>query len=156
VAHAFGVRLERHARLVSLLEGYGLTMNEATLRMATVPEGTELVDADGGSYPVLKVRNVFVLPGVPSLFKDKFELIADRFAGVAVQTARVHTTARETEIAAHLGTVQRAYPTVEIGSYPRFGEGDYHVIVTLESRDGDALELARRAVEAGIEVIKTR
>jgi len=150
VAAGFGVGMTREPALVALLEKYGLELNDATLRMATVPDGCELVEGDGRSFPVLKVRNVFVLPGVPKLFKAKFEVIAPLFAGVAVQTARVRTKARETDIAAHLSAVQDAHPEVEIGSYPRFGEGDDHVIITLESRDAAALESARMAVQAGV------
>ena len=142
VAAAFGLPLELEPSLLKLLVDYGLPDNTATRRMVQLPQGSELVWEEGLSYPVLVVRNVYVFPGVPKLMHAKFEHVAHRFAGEAVLTARIYTPQRETEIAAILGQVQDAHPNVDIGSYPRWGEGNYSVIVTLESRDADALASA--------------
>lgn len=147
VAMAFGLPMEPHPDLIALAQRYNLPDNAGTLRMATVPVGTELVAHESLSYPAMRVRNVWVLPGVPRLFKNKFEAIASRFAGEAVRTARLYTAEDEWDIAERLTSVATRYPTVSIGSYPRFGEGPYHVIVTLESRDGEALDRARRDLE---------
>ena len=144
VAAAFGEELMQHPKLVALMEGYGMELNDAALRMATVPVSTELIAHQASSYPVLRVHNVYVFPGVPRLMQNKFEAIADRFAGEKIHTSRLYTPSRETEIAQILTDAQERYPTVNIGSYPRFGEGDWRVIVTLEGRDLEAL----RAVEA--------
>lgn len=150
VARAFGVSLERHPQLVQILESHGIPLNDAALRMATVPEGTELIETEGMRYPVLKVRNVYVFPGVPKLMQVKFEGIVDAFAGVPVHTARLFTDRSETAIAAALSACQDAHPTVSIGSYPRFGEGPWRVIVTLESRDEAALASAESVLRAAI------
>ena len=142
LAHAFDVPLYEHPELVDLLRSFRLELTPASLRMATVPEGSELIPTPEGSYPVLRYRNVYVFPGVPRLMQQKFEAVAAHFAGERVRTARLYTQERETAIAATLAAVQEAEPQVSIGSYPRFGEGDYRVIVTLESRDDEALERA--------------
>lgn len=142
VAQAFGLELELSSVLAELMARYDIRLDDTTRRMATVPRGSELVTTHASSYPVLRVRNVYVFPGVPRLMQTKFEALADRFAGGAVHTARIYSAEREAEIAATLGEVQARHPTVEIGSYPRFGEGDYKVIVTLESRDAAALHTA--------------
>ena len=42
IARAFDVPLEQHPELVSLLEEFGMELNAAALRMATVPAGSEL------------------------------------------------------------------------------------------------------------------
>lgn len=141
IAMAFGVDTWRHPDLVALLEAVGLT-NEPALQMATVPEGTELIFEGAASFPVMRVRNVYVLPGVPSLFRLKFEQVAHRLAGQAVHCERLYCTERETLIAERLSAAQDRNPDVDIGSYPRFGEGPYKVIVTLESRDTRALDRA--------------
>jgi molybdopterin-biosynthesis enzyme MoeA-like protein len=99
------------------------------------------------------VRNVYVLPGVPGLFREKFEAVASRVTGRAVATARVYTSERETEMAGRLATVAAAHPDVAIGSYPRWGKSDYSVIVTLESRDEAALAGAFEAVCAAVRVV---
>ena len=148
VGAAFGLDMEIREELVSLMRHYDMKLDDAGLRMARVPCGAELIRTKSMSYPVLRVRNVYVLPGVPKLFRSKFEAISDRFAGPPVHTDRIFTLQLETEIAAALTETALAFASVAIGSYPRYEEGDFHVIVTLESRDPGALEEAKRALEA--------
>ncbi|MFK7928175.1 MAG: competence/damage-inducible protein A [Myxococcota bacterium] len=133
VGAAFGEPMIAHPSLVKLLEAAGLS-DEHSMRMATVPQSTELLWEGNAGFPVVLVHNVFVLPGVPKLFRLKFEAVADRFAGVQMLTRRIYTAQRETEIAAILSAAQDAFETVDIGSYPRFGTEPWRVIVTLESR----------------------
>jgi molybdenum cofactor synthesis domain-containing protein len=152
VARGFGVDTHRHPDLVRILQAADLT-GEHAMRMATVPRGTELLWEGAASYPVIRVRNVFVLPGIPRLFQQKFEQVAYRVAGEAVGTRRLYCAEAETSIAARLDGVQRAFPGVDIGSYPRFGEGPWKVIVTLESRDADALAAAAAALEGCLSLV---
>ena len=63
IARAF-VTLVEHPDLVALIERFGLPMR-APCAPAMVPEGTQLMMSERHRYPVVKVRNVFVLPGVP-------------------------------------------------------------------------------------------
>jgi molybdenum cofactor synthesis domain-containing protein len=143
---AFSAPLFEHPDLLALLFGYGLPDLEATRRMARVPEGSTLLAGPGERYPVLRVKNVLVFPGVPALMRRKFESVAGLFAGEKVLTDRLTTSAPETDIAADLTEVQALEPSVNIGSYPRFGEGEPYVIITLESRDAQALARAREAL----------
>lgn len=154
VARAFGVEVEEREELVELMDRYRIVKNEETLRMARVPEGTSLIWSEAVGYPVVRCNNVFVLPGVPKLFRAKFEVIADQFRGSEVFTARVYTDERETAIAERLTRIDQETPGVDIGSYPRFGEGNYKVIITLESRDPTALEEARSRVAAALATVE--
>lgn len=142
IARAFDLRLEVSDALVALMRRYGMQIDDTTLRMARIPEGAELVHGAHGHYPVLRVRNVYAFPGVPRLMRDKFESLAERFAGPSIHTARLYTRQRESDIAARLSAVQARWPEVAMGSYPRADEGPYRVIVTLESRDPEALRNA--------------
>lgn len=153
VARAFDVDLEVRDVLVAMMVRYGLPQNDATMRLATVPAGAELLTHPSLSYPVVRMRNVYVLPGVPRLFQNKFEALAERFVGDAVSTARVYTDEQEWDIAERLTAVAKRHPAVAIGSYPRFGEGNYRVILTLESRDADALANAEADVRAAIRTV---
>ena len=155
IAKAFDLPMAVHPDLQNLLRRYGLPEDEANLRMATVPEGTVLEVGNGRSFPIVVVRNVWIFPGIPKLLRDKFESVADRFAGKTVLTARIYTDEYETEMAVRLTGVARRHPTVAIGSYPRFGEGPTHVILTLESRDADALRAAHTDLAANVRVLKT-
>ena len=154
IARAFDVPLEERADLIEIMRHMGIPIDEATLRMARVPAGTELIDHAALSYPLFRCRNVYIFPGVPTLMKMKFEAIADHFAGEAVSTARLYVDESETSIAARLEAAARRHPTVDVGSYPRFGEGPYRVIVTLESRDAEALQRASADIAGTLHVIE--
>jgi molybdopterin-biosynthesis enzyme MoeA-like protein len=55
---------------------------------------------------------------------------------------RVYVTRRESEIAAVLNALLEEYPELLLGSYPRVGEGQFHVLLTLESRDAGYVKRA--------------
>ncbi len=146
VARGLGVPLERRPELVGMLERFGLPLTPASLRMATVPAGAEIIVDGPDDIPIVRAANVYVFPGVPSLFRRGFERVAGRFAGPVVLDRRVATRAGEVEIAPLLTEVQGRFPAVAIGSYPRRDR----VLVTFESRDVAALHAAFAAVRAGL------
>lgn len=143
VAGAFGLGLEVRDEIVALIDHYGLPRTPANLRMATVPVGSVLLSSGTSApVPIVQVRNVLVFPGVPKLVRRKFEIVAPRFVGPARTTARVYVTEAEPIIADRLFGVAARHPGVAIGSYPRFGEGPYEVILTVEGIDGAAVAAA--------------
>jgi len=153
VAMAFGLPIVRHPELQALLQSYDLT-NPHAMRMAEVPQGTSLHRSDPTRFPVLQCRNVWILPGVPKLFRAKLEIVLTHLHGRAVHARRLYTREPESQIAERLERVQRAFPAVEIGSYPRYGEGPAFVIVTLESRDPAAVALAASSLTACLVVFQ--
>lgn len=153
IARAFGVGLRVHPDLVEILERFGMA-DDANLRMATVPHGAELVASELTRYPVVRVRNVWVLPGVPSLARKKFEVIAPMLAGTVVRCLRVYARDWESDVAGALAAIQGAHPAVDVGSYPRFEADDHKLIVTLESRDAAALDAARRVLLPRLDVVR--
>jgi molybdenum cofactor synthesis domain-containing protein len=153
IARAFGVPLEVRSEVTELLTHYGLPLTETNLRMASLPQGAEIVVGPQASFPAVRVRNVWVFPGVPKLMQAKFEQVAHVFVGEQVSAVRLYVQEPETEIAARLMDTAQRFPTVTIGSYPRFGEGDYRVIVTLESRDNDALQAASIELRGSLQLV---
>jgi molybdenum cofactor synthesis domain-containing protein len=140
IAEALGVPLVRNAELEGLLHArMGPRVNEAALRMCDLPDGAELLRGDGLHWPVVLARNVLVLPGVPSMFRTRFDAVAGRYTGSPVQSERLVTHASETQIAEALSRAAERWPQVAIGSYPRFEVEPHVVLVTLESRDAAAL-----------------
>lgn len=137
VARAFGRPLVRDPRLEALLREYfGERLNPSLLRMADVPDGTELVGVPGGRWPAVLVGNVFVLPGLPEVFRRKLPILRARLAGDAPFVSRVvRTWSDEGELADLLERLTREHPEVAIGSYPRWGDGPYRVAVTFDGRD---------------------
>jgi molybdenum cofactor synthesis domain-containing protein len=157
IARGFGVGVVRHAELEAKIRVYwGERLVAANLRMADVPEGAELVYGKDGVWPVVALKNVFILPGVPSLFRRKFVDIRDRFRSAPAVVARLYVDAEEGSLADEMTAVAAAWNGVKIGSYPRFAETDFRVLVTFEGADGEAVrgaygELERRL---GVRVVR--
>jgi molybdenum cofactor synthesis domain-containing protein len=158
VARAMDVAVVRHPMLVGLLERYyGGSLTEAALRMAEVPEGAELV-AQSLRFPTVLVRNVYVLPGVPEIFRQKFDALRERFRDRPFHLKCVFVRIGEGTLAAHLNDLLAHFPDLMLGSYPEFANPEYRVKVTLESRDDAYLEgaleqfLARLPADAVVKV----
>lgn len=145
IARAFDLPVVRHPDLVARIEGfYKGQVNAARLKMAEVPEGAALLADDALIVPVVVVRNVYVFPGVPEIFRQKFEAIKERFREQPFLLRTVYVRIGEGILAEHLNTLLRAFPELLCGSYPEFGHPDYKVRVTLESKDAEYLEGALR------------
>jgi len=143
VARAFGVPVEANASIVERIErAQGRPANESLLKMAALPAGAALIDAGDLWFPVVVVGNVYVFPGIPELLRKKFEAIRARFQGIPFVLRRVYVRRRESDIAAELNALLVEFPELMLGSYPRIGEAEFHVLLTLESRDVSYLERA--------------
>jgi molybdenum cofactor synthesis domain-containing protein len=158
VARAMGVPVVRHSALVALLERYySGAPTEAALRMAEVPEGAELV-AESLRFPTVLMRNVYILPGVPEIFRQKFDALRERFRDTPFLLKSVFVRIGEGTLAAHLNGLLSDFPALMLGSYPELSNPEYRVKVTLESRDGSYLEnalqrfLARLPADAVVKV----
>src|SRR5581483_7478468 len=84
VARGLGRAVVRHPVIESRIrEFYGEKVNAARLKMAEVPEGTELIVDGRLGFPTIKCENVYVLPGIPELFEQKFLALRGRFLSPA-------------------------------------------------------------------------
>ena len=146
VADAFGMEVRRHPELEALLRaGYGDRLHERDLRMADIPAGARLEYGPGGTsrvgadartpWPVVVVRNVWILPGVPSIFRRKFEAVRELFRTAPIHGRALFSRAGEGSIAGALDEAVAAFPEVEIGSYPHPEAPDYKVKITIDGRD---------------------
>ena len=145
VARGLGVAVVRHPDLVArLTEVYRERLNEARLKMAEVPDGAELLAMDSLIVPVVAIRNVFVFPGVPEIFRQKFDAIKERFRERPFLLRSVYVRIGEGTLADHLNDMLRQFPELLCGSYPEFSNPDYRVRVTLESKQAEYLESALR------------
>lgn len=152
---ATGRPLRRNADMEAMIRHhYAGRLTDAALRMSDLPEGTMLRAMPG--WPVFRLdlerARVYILPGVPSLLRAKYEHLEGidgelpHAPGWHVEV--VYTGLDESALAAHLDTIVAAWPGVDVGSYPRWSRGDdgrihMHVRVTLEGPS-----TARERVEA--------
>lgn len=148
VAQGFDVPVERHAELVRILLAYysgrRTPLVERNLRMADVPAGVTLLAGPDLHWPVLLMRNVYILPGIPEIFRRKFLAIRERFRDAPFHLRQIFVRGEEGEIARHLDHVAQSYPSVAVGSYPLLApaQDGHRVKLTLESKDEDAANRA--------------
>jgi molybdenum cofactor synthesis domain-containing protein len=143
VARAMTVPVVRHPALVELLDRYYRgRITDASLRMAEVPEGAELVGGESVRFPTVMMRNVYVLPGVPEIFRAKFEALRERFRDQPIHLKNVFVSIGESTLAEFLNRLLVDFPLLQLGSYPEFSNPEYKVKVTLESRDRGYVEQA--------------
>ncbi|MES1157993.1 MAG: competence/damage-inducible protein A [Haliangium ochraceum] len=139
MAAAFGRPLVRHAELERLLTAaFGDHLHPRDLRMADVPAGSRLEygpENDGTTWPVVVVENVWILPGVPTIFRRKFEAIRELFRARPIYSRAVYSRQSEGPIADAMDAVVAAFPSVAVGSYPHVDARDYKVKITLDGRD---------------------
>ncbi len=154
VAQAFGVEIKLNEDVLQLVKDRGGDPDDPTWqRMATLPEGSELVGGGPKTYPVVKIKNVYVFPGVPDFLRRKFEDIEERFRHAQpFVLAEIFLSVSERLVAEALRLEDARHPDVDIGSYPRFEEDAPHKTrLTLEGRDVDAVRAAYAGVMAFLE-----
>jgi FAD synthetase len=144
VAHGFGLNVVRHPDIERRMrERLGDDqVNQARLRMTNVPEGAELLATEALFAPIVKIRNVFIFPGIPRILQERFHAIKERFRDSPYLLKNVYLKYGEGVIADMLNAVLAKFPQLLLGSYPVLDNTDYKVKVTLESKDRDYLERA--------------
>lgn len=152
VALAFQVPVVRHPALEALVRQFfrGERLTPAALKMAEVPDGARLLEDEETRFPTVVIRNVYILPGIPQLFAAKLKRIGSELRGVRETLQSLYLDSDESQIAATLSQVAAEEPLLRIGSYPRMGDPDYRVRVTVEGTDGDAV---RRALDRLLELL---
>ncbi|PSC67404.1 FAD synthase [Micractinium conductrix] len=158
LAEALDQQLALHPQLESRIRAYfGANTTRAHLKMAEAPTGSEvqLIEyrLEGGAlspFPLLRCRNIFVLPGIPALLQKKWRAVEAHLLAEAPQLAPFRTAllrlrlSDETQVAAALEAVAAAEgEEVQLGSYPVSGQVDgAGIVLCLESRSCDALDRA--------------
>ena len=152
VARAFGVAVVESPAMAAMLRGhYRERCNEAHLRMALIPEGAELTSNDDVAWPTIVMQNVWLLPGIPEVFRLKLSHVRDRLGGgIPFVSRAVYTKLDEGELKPLLDTVVAMYPEVEVGSYPKWSDPTYRTKLTF---DGQEVELVGLAVDAFLKLL---
>ncbi len=152
VALALGRRVVRLPEMVELITSRAKdALTAEALRLADAPEGAELIAQPGTWFPVLAVDDVYMLPGVPQLFRAQLEAVLTRLSGTPVYLRVLYLGLGESAIAAVLDKVAMDMPHVAVGSYPMFDRSlDYMVKVTVECVDQGPVEDAVARIRKGL------
>ena len=143
MAKTFGLKYEVNKEAFKILESYYQPgeFNEGRQRMAWMPQNAELILNPTSGAPGFSVKNVFCLPGVPSIMKSMLGGLTNKIVGVEpILSHTLNFKTVESEIAKSLKQVQNQNQDVEIGSYPFFHAGKLGVSVVLRSENQSKID----------------
>lgn len=147
VATAFEVPVETSPRMTELLRGYYKEkLTDDHLLMARIPRGARLVATEKVPWPTVVMRNVWVLPGVPWIFAMKLQALD---AEIEAETPFVSLAAtsrlEEALLKPYIDRIVERFPAIDVGSYPRWDEGECKTRVTFDGRELEVVRAARDA-----------
>ncbi len=150
VAKAFGdVYQKNEVAAQILIKYYGKdNINDARLKMAFLPKSASLLDNPVSSAPGFSIENVFVMAGVPKIFKAMFLAAKKELkTGKIIISKEVVLSIFESVIAKDLQVIQDKYQNISIGSYP-FENGTSIVLRGIDD------QLITKAVDDLLRIIK--
>ncbi|MDJ0979025.1 MAG: molybdopterin-binding protein [Erythrobacter sp.] len=144
VAAALGVPVIIHEDARALLERYYADkggLNEGRLRMARVPQGSELIPNRMSGAPGIRRGNVILMAGVPHITAGMLDALTGELEGGAtLLTETVGCWTAESEVAGLLRETEQAHENCQIGSYPFFRDGKVGANFVIRSTSADDLQ----------------
>ena len=143
IAKAFDVELEVNDKALSILKEYykDSELTDARMKMTMIPKGAELVENPISKAPGFKMKNVFVMAGIPSIMQGMLEGARKHLkGGDIIKSTSFDVFTPESNVAEELAELQKNYPGVEIGSYPFSKEGKFGTSLVLRSKDEELLK----------------
>lgn len=134
VCEALGTDAHESADMLRIIEGiYGDRTTKNHRLMATIPDGARLIET--GGWPLIVADRIWLLPGIPELFKSKLEAVRRELRGPSpIFSVALRVSVEEALIKDTLDQIVHDYPGVEIGSYPKWLDPLYKTLVTLDGR----------------------
>jgi molybdopterin-biosynthesis enzyme MoeA-like protein len=144
VARAFGVEVVFDPKLSELLHGvYGERISDAHLLMARVPQGATLCSSPDVEWPTPVMKNVWILPGIPDLFRLKLLTARAWLKGPVPFVSRaLFLRVEEPLLKPLLDAVVARHPSVEIGSYPKWFDPTYRTQITFDAETSASAQAA--------------
>lgn len=155
VAAAFNCAVIRHPeaerRLLQHYQNTDLEFNAARQKMADIPETAALIDNPLSAAPGFILKNVHVLPGVPSILQAMFEGLESKLpGGVTMTRITVQCGTGEGNIAMILADVEARHEGVSVGSYPWFKPGNFGTAIVVSGLDAAVTMTAAKAVQSEV------
>jgi len=143
ISKAFKVKYCFHPEAYKILENYYEKgkFNIGRKKMARTPKNATLIYNPSSAAPGFFIKNVYCLPGVPSILKSMLGGLNNKIIGgnkILSITLSLRTV--ESEISIPLERVQKKYMNLEIGSYPFFKQGKIGVSLVIRSVEKKLIE----------------
>jgi len=149
ISKAFKVKYCYHPEAYKILKNYYEKgkFNLGRKKMAKTPKTATLIYNPSSAAPGFFIKNVYCLPGVPSILKSMLGGLNNKLIGgkkIISNTLSLRTV--ESEISVPLEKVQKKYKNVEIGSYPFFKQGKLGVSLVLRSDNFTLIKKSRKEI----------
>ncbi len=137
ISVAFNRKYKFHKEAFKILEKYygKNNFNEGRQKMAKMPDGSKLILNPSSAAPGFLTKNVFSLPGVPSILNsmiDNCKKFLKKGSKIMSKTINLFTV--ESNISKELELIQKKYrKDVDVGSYPFFRLGKIGVSIVMRS-----------------------
>ncbi len=120
ISAAFGVPVVYHPKAEQILrDHYKDRITDARLLMARVPQGASLIENAVSAAPGIRIENVFIMAGIPSVTRGMLAALSGTLAGgQPVLSQTVSAFVPESSVSELLLGVEKAHPGVLVGSYP--------------------------------------
>lgn len=153
IARAFGVPIDVDPRAKAIMErAYaerGLELTPARLRMARLPEGSQLIENALSVAPGFVLGNVIVMAGVPDIMKVMLDAVTPTLRpGLLLHSETIALAVPESQVADMFAAHQAIYPEIAMGSYPSMRDGKPATDLVLRGTDRARLDEAARELRA--------
>jgi molybdenum cofactor synthesis domain-containing protein len=151
LAKAFGTTVVIEPSMEKLLRShFGDRITESHILMARVPAGCDLITVDN-PWPTVRLRNVWMLPGIPEIFRSRLSTMHKVLAGSRPFVSHaVFTNIEEADLVPLLNHVVSLFPTIDIGSYPAWNNPDYRTKLTFDGLDENEVSRAMSLFVSGL------
>ena len=164
VSKAFDVKYCYHPEAFKILENYYEKgkFNTGRRKMAKTPKNATLIYNPSSAAPGFFIKNVYCLPGVPSILKSMLGGLNNKIIGgkkIISKTLSLRTV--ESEISVPLQKIQNKFKSIDIGSYPFFKLGKIGVSIVIRSTNKKKIDYCYREIvsflnKKKINIIKKR
>jgi molybdenum cofactor synthesis domain-containing protein len=156
IAKAFKVEYCYHPEAYELLEKYYEKgkFNIGRKKMAKTPKNASLIYNPSSAAPGFNIKNVYCLPGVPSILRSMLGGLNNKIIGgnkILSKTISLRTV--ESEISIPLEKIQKKFKYLDIGSYPFFKQGKIGVSLVMRSSN---IKLIDKCLKNIIKLVKKK
>ncbi len=152
IAAAFAVPVVLHPRAEKILRDYYQDrITDARLRMARVPEGAELIENEVSKAPGIRIGNVHILAGIPSVMRGMLAALEGALEGGQPVISRTTSAyVAESMVAQLLIDTEKAHDGILIGSYPVWRGSRVGANFVVSGTDAAVIDRAIAAIDAGL------
>jgi molybdenum cofactor synthesis domain-containing protein len=152
ISAAFAVPTVYHPKAEKILRDfYQDRISEARLRMARVPQGAELIENAVSAAPGIKMENVYILAGIPSVMQGMLASLEGKLPGGApVVSETVSAFVAESQVADLLSQIETEFGDILVGSYPVWRGNRVGANFVVSSSQPELVKIAAQAIRDGL------